>query len=322
LFKGLERGLPSEAQAPEDTKSRKEYLIESTPEKDPVTQPATARPTAAQPTTSQPASIQPIISQASADLLSGPRPPFSRLSTGASSIKQSPTPTATTEQPGNSEPPVGRSSFEPVSRRLDTIAEHPVPRPSSGPPVEDQGPDRPPSTQRPLIKPSPARYLPVDEPILESNATGEDSPAEVSDTARRNESSPLSQEKMRESILKAKRLFSDIKDVRDELNILRAAARFQKGVQRSLYGGTVKDADLSADFVESGIQEIEAVAARIQSAVSVTTLNKIYDWPTDFAVSWTQRSRFNKARSPTGRLRFLRVKTRCSWPSRLLHLSS
>jgi hypothetical protein len=76
------------------------------------------------------------------------------------------------------------------------------------------------------------------------------------------------EEKMRKSIKLAEDLFADIKDVRDELNILKSAARFQKKVQLDLAEGYVKDTNLSADYVENDIKEMDNVADRIQSAVS------------------------------------------------------
>jgi hypothetical protein len=58
-------------------------------------------------------------------------------------------------------------------------------------------------------------------------------------------------------------------EVRDELNILKSVARFQKKVQLDLAGNYVKDTNLSADYVENDIKEMDSVADRIQSAVSV-----------------------------------------------------
>ncbi|CAI6091893.1 unnamed protein product [Clonostachys chloroleuca] len=69
---------------------------------------------------------------------------------------------------------------------------------------------------------------------------------------------------------KVEDLFRDIKDIRDELNILRSAAHYQKTVQRKLYGREVKDADLSAETVLNDIREIDVVAERIQLAVNTT----------------------------------------------------
>ncbi|SPJ74158.1 uncharacterized protein FTOL_03888 [Fusarium torulosum] len=78
------------------------------------------------------------------------------------------------------------------------------------------------------------------------------------------------EEKMRKSIKLAEDLFADIKDVRDELNILKSVARFQKKVQLDLAGKSVKDTNLSADYVENDIKEMDNVADRIQSALNAT----------------------------------------------------
>ncbi|RFN47991.1 1-alkyl-2-acetylglycerophosphocholine esterase [Fusarium flagelliforme] len=80
---------------------------------------------------------------------------------------------------------------------------------------------------------------------------------------------PWSEEAMRKSIEKAKKLFCDIKDVRDELNILKSAARFQRVVQRNLARGK-RNLDISADYVENDIREMDEVASRIQSALNTT----------------------------------------------------
>nr|CEG05719.1 unnamed protein product [Fusarium clavum] len=80
---------------------------------------------------------------------------------------------------------------------------------------------------------------------------------------------PWSEEIMRNSIEKAKKLFCDIKDVRDEPNILKSAARFQRVVQRNLARGK-RDLDISADYVENDIREMYEVASRIQSALNTT----------------------------------------------------
>ncbi|KAJ4127978.1 hypothetical protein NW768_008261 [Fusarium equiseti] len=80
---------------------------------------------------------------------------------------------------------------------------------------------------------------------------------------------PWSEETMRKSIEKAKKLFCDIKDVRDELNILKSAARFQRVVQRNLSRGK-RNVDISADYVENDIREMDEVASRIQAALNTT----------------------------------------------------
>jgi hypothetical protein len=68
-------------------------------------------------------------------------------------------------------------------------------------------------------------------------------------------------------VQKAKDLYHDIKDVRDELNILRSVAQLQEIVQKGLAG---KDADVLSTYVVKEIAELDSVADRIQSAVSIT----------------------------------------------------
>ncbi|KAF4462854.1 ankyrin unc44 [Fusarium albosuccineum] len=75
-------------------------------------------------------------------------------------------------------------------------------------------------------------------------------------------------DEIRKAIKKAEKLYCDIKDVRDELNILKSAAQYQRAVQRGLAGDKVKDADLSATYVVNDIAEMDIVAHRIQSAQS------------------------------------------------------
>ncbi|KAF5974783.1 ankyrin unc44 [Fusarium coicis] len=73
----------------------------------------------------------------------------------------------------------------------------------------------------------------------------------------------------RKHIEEAQNLYLLIKDVRDELNILKSVSRFQKIVQRSLtsnLGRELQDEELSADYVENDISEMDTIADRIQSA--------------------------------------------------------
>ncbi|KAK1488528.1 hypothetical protein CABS01_02158 [Colletotrichum abscissum] len=71
---------------------------------------------------------------------------------------------------------------------------------------------------------------------------------------------------MEVAINKAEKLYSDIKDVRDELNILKSVAQYQQSVQRKLTPSQVKNADLTAAQVVSNIIELDVVADRIQLA--------------------------------------------------------
>ncbi|KAK1703613.1 hypothetical protein BDP67DRAFT_535203 [Colletotrichum lupini] len=75
---------------------------------------------------------------------------------------------------------------------------------------------------------------------------------------------------MEVAINKAEKLYSDIKDVRDELNILKSVAQYQQSVQRKLTPSQVKNADLTAAQVVSNIIELDVVADRIQLAVNAT----------------------------------------------------
>ncbi|KAF9765225.1 hypothetical protein IL306_002537 [Fusarium sp. DS 682] len=79
-------------------------------------------------------------------------------------------------------------------------------------------------------------------------------------------------EGMQNSFQRAEGLFRDIKDVCDELNILKSAVRFRKTVQKSLLDGNIKDMDVSAEYIENDIAGMEDVADRIQSAVSFPSL--------------------------------------------------
>ncbi|KAF5491319.1 Ankyrin-3 [Colletotrichum fructicola] len=83
-----------------------------------------------------------------------------------------------------------------------------------------------------------------------------------------NESSP--DKTIKNAIGKAERLYCSIKDVRDELNILKSVAGYQKIVQRGLFGNKVKDADLTAAYVVNELEELDIIADRIQSSVRFT----------------------------------------------------
>lgn len=87
---------------------------------------------------------------------------------------------------------------------------------------------------------------------------------------------------IRNKIKYAEELYCDIKDVRDELNILKSVVQHQKFVQKLLasqyvrdgnpsntYFKQMKDSDLSAAHILSYIEEMDTVADRIQSAVSL-----------------------------------------------------
>ncbi|RSL40494.1 hypothetical protein CEP54_016103 [Fusarium duplospermum] len=75
---------------------------------------------------------------------------------------------------------------------------------------------------------------------------------------------------IKSAIKEAEKLYCDIKDVRDELNILKSAAQYQMIVQRGLANSPVEDADLSATYVVNDLREMDTFADRIQSAVNTT----------------------------------------------------
>ncbi|KAI2611831.1 hypothetical protein GGR54DRAFT_340844 [Hypoxylon sp. NC1633] len=76
-----------------------------------------------------------------------------------------------------------------------------------------------------------------------------------------------------ESILKAVSLFSEIKDIRDELNILKSTANYQNAVQQKLFGqssANSKSSTLAANYIVNDIIEMDRLASRVQSAVDAT----------------------------------------------------
>lgn len=103
---------------------------------------------------------------------------------------------------------------------------------------------------------------------------------------------------LRKATQKAQDLSNDIKDIRDELNILKATAQYQQDVQEALYmsqerfpsagqNGPLMDriqrlqANLSAAHVVNDIREMDSVADRIQAAVSTacsSSMKRILTW--------------------------------------------
>lgn len=71
----------------------------------------------------------------------------------------------------------------------------------------------------------------------------------------------------KESISKAERLLSEIKDVRDELNILSSIVNYQSTVQRQVQKEPSSESGLSSRFISDDIANMEKLATRIQSAV-------------------------------------------------------
>ncbi|KAF4499446.1 het-6-heterokaryon incompatibility [Fusarium agapanthi] len=68
------------------------------------------------------------------------------------------------------------------------------------------------------------------------------------------------------AIKKAKDLYCDIKDVRDELNILKSVAQYQQIVQRGLASKDVDESRFSSTYVVKDLRELDSIAERIQLA--------------------------------------------------------
>ncbi|KAJ4245480.1 hypothetical protein NW762_013989 [Fusarium torreyae] len=64
----------------------------------------------------------------------------------------------------------------------------------------------------------------------------------------------------------AEKLLCDINNIQNNLKMLRSVAQSQKKVQRDLAGKQVKDAELSADYVENNIIDMDTIADRVRSA--------------------------------------------------------
>ncbi|KAG5792174.1 hypothetical protein H9Q69_008763 [Fusarium xylarioides] len=88
--------------------------------------------------------------------------------------------------------------------------------------------------------------------------------AEAKPTDGRTQSQVIS-----DAIDKEKSLYGDIKDVRDELNILKSVAQFQQIVQKGLAGKDVDESRFSSTYVVKDLQELDSIAERIQSASDV-----------------------------------------------------
>ncbi|KAF4339903.1 ankyrin unc44 [Fusarium beomiforme] len=103
-----------------------------------------------------------------------------------------------------------------------------------------------------------------------TSSNGSSSAAGTAPAASSGRQARRADEVTRGYIEDAQQLFYLIKDIRDELNILKSVSRFQKIVQKSLtsnLGIMVKDEELSADYVQNDISEMDIIADRIQSAV-------------------------------------------------------
>lgn len=87
------------------------------------------------------------------------------------------------------------------------------------------------------------------------------------------------------AISDAERLFSEIRDIRDELNILRSIANHQKIVQNKLFrqANSSAELDLTADYVVDDIAEMDRTAERIESTINGFVAQRIGNQQSDFA---------------------------------------
>ncbi|KAI1478751.1 hypothetical protein F4774DRAFT_143221 [Daldinia eschscholtzii] len=76
--------------------------------------------------------------------------------------------------------------------------------------------------------------------------------------------------KFKEATVEAEQLFGELKDVRDELGIIKSIVGYQKVVQRKLFEKSSTGSSLSTDYIADDIAEMEKLAGRIQSAVDST----------------------------------------------------
>ncbi|KAF5692443.1 hypothetical protein FDENT_2965 [Fusarium denticulatum] len=72
------------------------------------------------------------------------------------------------------------------------------------------------------------------------------------------------------AIQRAKNLCFYIKDVRDELSILKSVAGYQQIVQNGLGDKAVDESQLSSTYVLKNLKELDDIAERIQSAINTT----------------------------------------------------
>lgn len=68
--------------------------------------------------------------------------------------------------------------------------------------------------------------------------------------------------------IEAEELFSEIKDVRDELGIIKAIINYQDIIQQGLFGGDLTNSGLTASYILNDITDMESRASRVQSAAS------------------------------------------------------
>ncbi|KAF2638453.1 hypothetical protein P280DRAFT_84634 [Massarina eburnea CBS 473.64] len=90
------------------------------------------------------------------------------------------------------------------------------------------------------------------------------------DTDKERENGGKHDEKIRGAMIIAQNLLSDVKDVRDELNILQWIADCKEVVQRKMLTDDSKPSDLPASYILKDIRRMEQLASRIQEAVNST----------------------------------------------------
>lgn len=96
----------------------------------------------------------------------------------------------------------------------------------------------------------------------ETNVT-KDSEATTTDTERSRERYI----QIKDAIEREVQLLSDIKDVRDELNILKSIVKYQSGVETQLLGNSSTDQAWSAKYIEGDLGAMDELAKRIADAV-------------------------------------------------------
>ncbi|KAH7153350.1 hypothetical protein EDB81DRAFT_946222 [Dactylonectria macrodidyma] len=113
-------------------------------------------------------------------------------------------------------------------------------------------------------------------PPATNKSGGGDVSLQTQDGSEASREELLMIEKLQKATKDASQLLSDIKDVRDELNILKTIAASQRKVQSSMAGKGVNatsdnlDENSTAKYVLDDIQELEKAAGRIQDALHTT----------------------------------------------------
>ncbi|KAF4943234.1 hypothetical protein FGADI_13545 [Fusarium gaditjirri] len=79
-----------------------------------------------------------------------------------------------------------------------------------------------------------------------------------------------SQQSSKEAIIKAQKLSSYMRDIRDELAILKSVAKYQESIQKGLVDDRMRRAGLTASHVVNDIEEMEGLANRLQSAANTS----------------------------------------------------